>query len=104
MNELEQGIMILDAVRGFSEDMGNRMIQKLREGYTGWDGTGDNGIKDYEITIRIKEKLQKAEITERDYVDIANFAMMGFWLLKKRNPPVQYLDVAKQLKDLEEAK
>jgi hypothetical protein len=79
---LTQGMKIIKAISSFADSMIDRMIEKMNAGYTGWDGEGDNPIKDYEIITRIKEKIQKEAITGMDWIDIANFAMMGWWKTK----------------------
>lgn len=82
MSTLIDGMKIIKAVNSLADEMSDRMIEKMKAGYTGWDGMGDKPVTEYQIIVRIKEKMQKPEITQMDWVDIANFAMMGWWMKK----------------------
>ena len=76
---------ILNAVDTMTEMMYFRMSEKYDEGYTGWDGQGPNPVTDGEIMGRITDKLAKEKLSPMDYIDIANFAMMGFFKEVNRN-------------------
>jgi hypothetical protein len=73
---------IEEAIKEFAYWMSIRMFGKVIEGVTGWDGEGDTPVKDYELIVRIKEKLQKEHMTRQDCIDIANFALMLWWMKK----------------------
>lgn len=79
---MEDAKKIMDAVREFGADMRDRMFEKKSAGYTGWDGTGDTPIKELECVTKIKDIMRREPMSIRDWIDVANFALMG-WNLKR---------------------
>lgn len=66
---------IEDSVSEFSKLMNDRLQEKRREGFTGWQGPS---IKQ-NIESRLLEKVGaclQSKAAETDLVDIANFAMI----------------------------
>ena len=65
------------AVRLFAEEMKKKLIEKVYEGFEGWDDPGNRE--------QIQIALQHHSIEpEEEEVDIANLAMMLWWQRKKR--------------------
>jgi hypothetical protein len=77
---MEDAKKIMDAVREFGTEMRDRMFEKKTAGYTGWDGEGPKAIKELECVQRIKSIMFREPMTARDWIDVANFAMMGWWI------------------------
>ena len=66
-----------DAVDAFSNVMKERLFQKCREGFKGWDDP--ELVPDFELECRMLDKVHEEYV--RNKVDIANFAMM-LWYRK----------------------
>lgn len=73
--QFNEGLQIGLGVEHFSIEMAARMVQKMREGFTGWDDpTADDDIED---RLLAKAALVKVDMAEaKDLIDIANYAMI----------------------------
>jgi hypothetical protein len=71
-----EGIDIALGVEHFSTEMTARMIQKVHEGFSGWNNAEE---PDEDVIWRLLGKAalaQAGRATEKDLVDIANLAMI----------------------------
>ena len=81
------------ALNGFMQDLHHRLLEKLDEGYIGWDCDHD-GLEDGTAsTFDLKSRLQEAVEDER-YIDAAALAGM-LWRRQCKD-----LGQLKQLKEL----
>lgn len=61
---------IIDAIDDFSIAMKKEMVNKVFEGYEGWNDTSNSDTKQY-----FKDRLQEC-VAGKKYIHAANFSMM----------------------------
>ena len=73
MNEAEEKEKLELAVDWFAHQMKERLVEKMKEGFTGWDDPG------LDLSEPMSPHLDAAAAGGENEVDLANFLMFKAW-------------------------
>jgi len=78
--DFEEGKRLCNAAVNFSDAMQDVLIEKLQQGYKGWDDP--DVLSDSDLLAKFMKLIGESKDIASDAVDIANFAMF-MWYRRK---------------------
>jgi hypothetical protein len=78
--KMEEGLRLCDAVDKFGEAMQKKLLDKLDEGYAGWDEP--SVFSENDLVAKFMKAVTSSKDLSKDAIDIANLAMFIWWRKK----------------------